>query len=458
MASLESKMELPNYFLADLPEQETLSPKLIAEACETLKRNGQRFLRPRTTESIINVVAGLARDWCDPGFPLRQRVLKEGPGHTRFSTETLERRLDAFFAQMTRENLQGLVVQDLGDLRRLDEMVADGEGGKRASMAHGPELLVQITGGVLPNPTITSMILGLLARAPQFFKCASGTAFIPRMFAHSLYLVEPKLGACLELAEWSGGNEPLEEALFAEASCVTATGNDATLTAIRRRLPGAARFVGYGHRLSFGFIAREMLAKINLRNVVSAVVEDVIAWNQQGCLSPHVIYLETGGALAPHDFAGLLAEEFKAREKIEPRGAVEAQEAAAISTRRMFYGVRASNEESTRIWASEESTEWTVVFEEDPQFQASCLNRFIYVKAIAGLEQLFEAAAPATGKVSTVGISAPVNRAEEIATRLARWGVTRICPMGKMQDPPLTWRHDGRPSLGDLVTWTDWEM
>jgi len=26
-----------------------------------------------------------------------------------------------------------------------------------------------------------------------------------------------------------------------------------------------------------------------------------------------------------------------------------------------------------------------------------------------------------------------------------------------MQNPPLTWRHDGRPALGDLVMWTDVE-
>jgi len=26
-----------------------------------------------------------------------------------------------------------------------------------------------------------------------------------------------------------------------------------------------------------------------------------------------------------------------------------------------------------------------------------------------------------------------------------------------MQNPPLAWRHDGRPPLADLVSWTDWE-
>jgi hypothetical protein len=41
---------------------------------------------------------------------------------------------------------------------------------------------------------------------------------------------------------------------------------------------------------------------------------------------------------------------------------------------------------------------------------------------------------------------------------LAHWGVTRVCPIGQMQNPPLGWRHDGRPTLGDLVTWMDWEQ
>ncbi len=61
------------------------------------------------------------------------------------------------------------------------------------------------------------------------------------------------------------------------------------------------------------------------------------------------------------------------------------------------------------------------------------------------------------GKVSTVGLAAPEHKMEELALQLARWGATRVCPLGQMQNPPLTWRHDGRPPLADLVTWTDLE-
>jgi hypothetical protein len=98
-----------------------------------------------------------------------------------------------------------------------------------------------------------------------------------------------------------------------------------------------------------------------------------------------------------------------------------------------------------------------VVYEGDPRFQLSCLNRFVYVKGVTQLAQALQGADEVRGKVSTVGLAASDETAPELAKRLARWGVTRICPIGQMQNPPLTWRHDGRPALGDLITWTDWE-
>jgi hypothetical protein len=112
----------------------------------------------------------------------------------------------------------------------------------------------------------------------------------------------------------------------------------------------------------------------------------------------------------------------------------------------------------TRLWCSENSTAWTVVFEDDPRFQASCLHRFIYVKAVQNLDEVLQGADAVRGRVSTVALAADETRAKEMAIILARWGVTRVCPLGRMQQPPLLWHHDGRPPLADLVTWTDWEM
>jgi len=328
----------------------------------------------------------------------------------------------------------------------------------RAAIANAPEFLVHIAASNLPVPALSSVILGLLARSAQLVKCARGSSLLPRLFAHSLYEVEPKLGACLEIAEWRGGDSALEKALFDEADCVTATGSDETLAAIRRRLPLKTRFLGYGHRFSFAYVTSGVLSGLNAPKLVARAATDVVAWNQLGCLSPHVIYVEHGGGVSAEQFAGMLAAELARLEATESRGDLPVEAAAAIASRRSFYEVRAAHSDDTRLWCSEGSTAWTVVYEADPRFQLSCLNRFIYVKGVSDLTHALQGAEGIRGKVSTVGLTAPEDKAQTLATQFARWGVTRVCPLGRMQQPPLTWRHDGRPALGDLVTWTDYEM
>jgi Acyl-CoA reductase (LuxC) len=453
-------LNLPNYFLADLPPEATLSPAMLAEACQTLKRNRERYLAGRSTQQLVKVLSDVAAAWRQPDNTFRKLALELGPAETGFSVETLKRGLDGFFRQMARENLDAMLVQELGDVRRLDALTAT-EGERklsRAATAVGPEFLVHIAAGNIPNPTWMSIALGLLARSAQFVKCASGSAFLPRLFAHSLYKADSKLGACLEIAEWRGGNTALESVLFGEADCVTATGSDEALAAIRSRLPVKTRFLGYGHRVSFGFVAREVLSRSNAPRVAARVADDVVAWNQLGCLSPHAIYVQPGGEISPDQFAESLADELERREQTEPRGELPTPHAAAIASRRGIYEVRAAHSPETLMWHSRESTAWTVVFEADPRFQVSCLNRFIYVKLAKDLTELLQHAEVVRGKVSTVGMAAPEQQAEQLAMQLARWGVTRVCPLGQMQNPPLTWRHDGRPALGDLVTWTDFEM
>jgi len=453
-------MNLPDYFLADLPPEAALTPLMVREACQTLKRNREHYLCGRSTQHLVKVVSETAENWLQPENPFRQLALERGPAASGFSRATLARGLTAFFQQLTRDNLQTLLVQDLGDAHRLDGLTVTGAEAtlQRASMACGPELLVHIAAGNIPSPTLLSIVLGLLVRSAQFVKCASGTSLLPRLFAHSLHEAEPKLAACLEIAEWRGGDPSLEEPLFSEADCVTATGTDEALCAIRRKLPPRVRFLGYGHRVSFGYIAREVLSGVGVSKLVSRAADDLVAWNQLGCLSPHLFYVESGGVVSGEQFAEMLAVELAQRETTEPRGDLPLSEAAIISSKREFYRLRAAASPGTRLWCSEGSTAWTVVYEEDARFQLSCLNRFLYVKCVADVTEALHSADSVCGQVSTVGLAADEERAKELATRLARWGVTRVCPLGRMQDPPLTWRHDGRPALGDLVRWTNWEQ
>jgi hypothetical protein len=146
------------------------------------------------------------------------------------------------------------------------------------------------------------------------------------------------------------------------------------------------------------------------------------------------------------------------KETTEPRGDLPTATAANIADLRAMYETRAANVGDVRLWQSEDSTAWTVVYEREEEFRPSCLNRFVFVKEITDLEEALRTAEMVRGQVSTVGLAATKLDAAEIVRQLAHWGVTRVCPIGQMQNPPLTWRHDGRPALGDYMRWTDWEL
>ncbi len=467
---------LPNLFLADLDPSLVLTPAVVRDACHAIRRNRHAWLARLRTRQVAEIIAYVAEQWLEPDNGFRLMALSRGCEELGHGPATLARGLDAFFRQLTLENIEGLVAQDLGDNRRLDDFSASVSEVRsaRSAIARGPALLAHVASGNIPVPTLHSIVLGMVLRSAQFIKCPSRQSLLPRLFAHSLAAAEPKLGACIELASWPGGTADLESALFHEADCVTATGSDEMLRDIRSRLPIATRFVGYGHRVSLAFVSNDVLSTYSLRRVVRDLATDVVAWNQHGCLSPHAVYVQDDGAASPEALAAALAEELARREQAEPRGSLPPEDAAAIVARRDIYRLRSalSGESTDRLrfesafrdipggvclWESEGGTQWTVILDRDPRFEHSCLNRFLYVKPVRHVSEMLRVLEPSRSHVSTVGVAAVDHRAAEIARELASWGVPRICPVGKMQEPPLAWRHDGRPALADLVEWTDFE-
>ena len=473
-------MNLPHLFLADMPPEAVLTPALIRDACIAVKRNRATWLRARPTQELVELLAYCGERWLTPENGFRKLALDRGASELGFSAATMARGLDGFFRLLTVESLNGLLTQDLGDARRMDEFC--GTPGElrhgRTAWARGPELMVHFVAGNLPNSALMSLVLGVLTKSAQFFKLSSRGGIVPRLLAHSLADLEPKLGGCLEMAAWPGGTEVLEEALLHQADCVVVQGSDETVSSLRPRLPSGTRLLAYGHRLSFGFVGADALSGYGARKSAARAAADIAAWNQLGCLSPHVLYVEERGSVSPEGFAALLAEALAERETSEPRGSLSPEEAGEIANRRALHEVRARRHlaeregaetvprgpffeppgQGTQVWTSEGSTAWTVVYEDDLGFRVSCLNRFVYVKPCADLSRALQAAEVVHGRVSTVGIAASEGRMQELALILARWGVTRVCPLGRMQEPPLAWRHDGRPALADLVSWTDLEL
>ena len=247
----------------------------------------------------------------------------------------------------------------------------------------------------------------------------------------------------------------MTEAALAEANAVIAYGDDHSVNALRRVAPAGIPFLGYGHKVSFGVITKDALTAANLPALCEAAAFDASMYDQQGCLSPHVFFVEERGEIGPKKFAAALAEGMAAFQARIPRGPLTDEEAAKIAIVRTGYEFRSESDKRVAVWASDNPNDWSVIYDDDPAFAPSCLNRMVFVKPIDGYKRVLHSIQRFASMVSCVGVAPLDERAMEFAGALAKLGITRLCPIGRMQRPPLAWHHDGRPNLSDLVRWTD---
>jgi hypothetical protein len=106
-----------------------------------------------------------------------------------------------------------------------------------------------------------------------------------------------------------------------------------------------------------------------------------------------------------------------------------------------------------RVWLPPKNHPgWTLIHDPDPAFQPSPLHGVIILRE-AGESLLPTALASVTGRISTVGVAGRLSSRSEKA--FLSLGVSRFCAAGRMQFPPLTWHHDGRRTLAELVAWID---
>src|SRR5581483_6019670 len=256
-------------------------------------------------------------------------------------------------------------------------------------------------------------------------------------------------GASLGVVTWQGGTAELEDVAFGRADVVVASGSDKSLASIRPRVRG--RFIGYGHKVSFAVISKETLEDVH--TVASKAAYDVALFDQQGCLSPQLIYVEEGGAITPQAFASILAEALAAWERTLPRGNVPQEASVTIRRARDEAEWQALAGKDVAVYASSRGTAWTVIYEGDPTFVPSPLYRTIRVKPFSSFTQLHELLTPWQPYLEAVGLAVHATRSTHLAEVLGQAGVTRICPVGTMQLPPLSWQHGGRPRIADLVRW-----
>lgn len=412
-------------------------------------------LKTMPVSQIVEIIDRAVNRLLDRNDPIRQKAESLLPVVTGYDGDMIRLGLTGYLKTFRKSDLQKFLAEDFANSLILDDFQPVPKGG--FARAFGPGLLTHIWAGNVPGLPIWSLVSGLLVKAGNIGKVPSAEPLFAGWFAQVLAEVAPEIADCFAIVWWKGGDAAREGALLKESDVVLAYGGNDSLAAIRDRIPVTTRYLAYGHKVSFGVISNAALDTQKAATTARDAAYDVVRYDQQGCYSPHVFFVERGGKVSPQDYAQYLAHELEAFEKKYPRRILSIAEARDIAAWRHGEEMKSFDSAEDGLIGSSESS-WSVAFtDSDENLSPSGLNRTIKVVAIDKLADVVPRIAPYKSLLQTVGIAAPPAALYDLAGALGLAGVTRISALGHMTTPEAGWHHDGRFNLLDLVTITEIE-
>jgi len=376
-------------------------------------------------ERTLAAVARLLDSWCDPGAVWCTRLAQS---HGGFSVAMIERGL--------RDGLRGWSRASLAELRARE----------LRPRSAAPKLTCVWLAGSIPPASFSALLLPLLVGSAVYAKPASVDRVTPALIAESLRAIDPEVGAALAL-----GDDPDALGL---ADAVVASGSDEAVRAVRNRVPPATPFVAHAHKLSIAAIG----PAIDVESAARRAAFDAVLWDGRGCLSPAWV-LAVGGASqrGPRSRAAALAEciadELDRYAGLLPQGPLLPAEHARLREQRAAAAVRPG----VLLHTPGDATAWTVVLDPGPGRPAPGALRHVPVVPVDGVEAIARFCAELRPHLSALGHAGFGLDRRPLERALALGGGSRLCPLGRMQLPPIDWRHDGQEPLGALLRWIDVE-
>jgi hypothetical protein len=441
------------------PDHTVHYPALSPEHVRQFSRNARAAAAQARAITVAQRMRAIDRATAflrDPdGHAFQDAVALVSAG-TGYSTAMTRHVLERMAQDWTEAALQRLIGAELLAGGALDGPVRDPRSNRRV-MAFGPELATHVFAGNVPGVAVTSLIRTLLTKSAAVGKTAREEPVLTVLFARSLASIEPALANTLRLTYWAGGTAELDAALLADADAAVIYGGPEIVAAARALAPPTARLVVHGPRISLGLVDARELTADEIEALARPAALAVATFDQQGCVSPHLIYV-VGPIAAARQLADALATALHELQQQLPRGRITTAEAVALLDARTRAEFRAIAGQNLVTLAGPESS-YTVVLEADDAFQPSCLNRFVTVKPLAALDRLPDLLRPISHFLQSIALEGFSHEQHaHLAECLGVLGCSRITRFNALPWPPPEWHHDGSEPLRELIRWVDVEI
>ena len=293
---------------------------------------------------------------------------------------------------------------------------------------------------------VESLLVGNL----NIVKLSARDSAFAAVFAEALCEADPsgRLRDYVAVTHLPSSDTSRLQALFAHADAVSAWGGETAMAAVRRMAPAGARVIAWGHKLSFAYLAADVLNDAAaLEQALKGFARDICRLDQQACSSPQTIFLE-GDDTQLQAFADALAQRLAA---VSPTIAGQAPDPAAQAEITMVTGVARAEEALGLMRVLEDPDDgWRIFVDQRPGLRPSPLYRSIWLKSVRR-EDLVTTLRPMRAWLQTCGLACGLDSLAPLSRALFASGVTRIARPGEMIDSYAGAPHDGVYALQQLA-------
>jgi phenylacetate-coenzyme A ligase PaaK-like adenylate-forming protein len=405
-------------------------------------------------EYIIETLAKAGRLF-EKGTPYRKAALAHLKEHITFSGPVIDKSLDVIPELLNKQAMNKRVNMELFVPYALEAPVERrGYEGLLRALPKG--VVLHVGAGNVFLGILDSLVIGLLTKNVNIVKLSSSGSNFINLFMEALEEADEKklLVRSSAVLSWKGGSQALEETVLKHVNAVFVWGGYDAVQAYRKIAPIDVRVEGFGPKTSVGVVFESCIEYEGMDNVAGRAALDASLWDQAACSSLHTLYI-----VAPARRHKELAAEFLkcakghfARLAAElPPGRLSPDEQVEINKARELARVDRALGNASYV-SSAPSTAWTVIYEKDPVYRVSPLNRVLYVKTVESIEQVRDLIMPLRGYIQTVGVGGSIERKKVLET-LGPAGIARVVKLGKMLEEAVGSPHDGVYPMMSLVNW-----
>ncbi|MEW5950860.1 MAG: AMP-binding protein [Elusimicrobia bacterium] len=411
-------------------------------------------------EYIVSCLSKTGKLFSDRKSPYFSQSLKHLSETVSFSRPMTEETLKLIPALLSKNELNKRMNLEMFFPYALDNpMERHGYDGLIRAMPKG--VVLHVGAGNVFLGILDSLILGLLTKNVNIVKLSSSGSNFLNIFASALKECDEKklIFDSFSILNWGGGKKDLEKEIVSGCDCIFVWGGSEAVENYKKLAPINVKVEGFGPKTSFGVLFESQLEREGFEKTAEKIVKDCSMWDQSACSNMHTLYLVGPDKKAEKNALELLKHlknAFDNFQKKFPQGKLTSDEEAEITKHRQL-AVCDKALDKAEFEDSFPNPYWTAIYEKNPSYRISPLNRVLYIKTVGDLDALKKELLPYRGYLQTVGIGGNILEKKTLMNKFFDLNLARFVALGNMLEGKTGSPHDGVFPMMSLVNWVSLE-